>query len=198
MLKDWDDELSDSAAKVLTKIGAPAVKALIEVLSDDSEDGEYARMYAVDALVEIGASAVEPLIAALRHQNKNIRRSVARILGDIGDIRAIEPLTSACCDQDNDTCYSAEEALLKIKEKSKVTDLIVENTDSSACIICGKKLQEPSGLVAMTGSGLVDVVTNSAYSCMSCGISYCIDCMTKLRKNVGNGICPKCNGEIGW
>jgi HEAT repeat protein len=43
--------------------------------------------------VEIGAPAVEPLIDALK--DRDVRSSVARALGEIGDARAAEPLISA-------------------------------------------------------------------------------------------------------
>ena len=41
---------------------------------------------------KFGASAVEPLIAALTNKNQHVRESVARLLADTGDPRAVEPL----------------------------------------------------------------------------------------------------------
>lgn len=84
--------------------GFPAVQFLIEILTDstplrwwmppkvrDTSVGEEARL----ALIKIGKPAVESLIAALNHKNQYVRRGVAKVLGDIKDNRAIEPLIEA-------------------------------------------------------------------------------------------------------
>ncbi|MFQ5435244.1 MAG: HEAT repeat domain-containing protein [Anaerolineae bacterium] len=47
---------------------------------------------AVEALVRIGSAAVKPLCEALRDDDYNIRDNAIRALGQIGDVRAIEPL----------------------------------------------------------------------------------------------------------
>lgn len=48
------------------------------------EDKEM-RLAAADALIGIGEPAVEPLIKALEDEDKNVRQTVAYILGKIGD-----------------------------------------------------------------------------------------------------------------
>ncbi len=52
------------------------------------------REKAVEALVQIGAPAVEPLIAALTRKNRwgRVAAGAAQALGEIGDPRAVEPL----------------------------------------------------------------------------------------------------------
>lgn len=87
-----------TAAMALGRIPDPrAAEPLIGLLNDRSQptrlDGydqtppAYAQ--AADALVAIGQAAVEPLIAALRHDDPRIRGGAADVLGRIGDPRAI-------------------------------------------------------------------------------------------------------------
>ncbi len=66
--------------------------------------------------MQAGAPAVEPLIAALKGENKLVRKAAARALGDIGDPRAVEPLTEAQTDED--VRASAAKALDKIQGRT--------------------------------------------------------------------------------
>jgi HEAT repeat protein len=66
------------------------------------------------ALGQIGASAVEPLIAALKDGNSNVRSGAAKALGFIMDIRAVEPLITALKDKDSSVRESAAVSLRKI------------------------------------------------------------------------------------
>lgn len=67
----------------------PAVPKLVGVMSSD--DALLARL-AADALAATGASAVEPLIAALDGESATARVEAARALALIGDTRAIPAL----------------------------------------------------------------------------------------------------------
>jgi HEAT repeat protein len=88
-----DLQVRQIAGKALAQLGDPrAVEPLIEALMDSHSD---VRSQAAFALNKIGAPAVEPLIAALRHPNPAVRWSVARILGSIGDARALPELDRA-------------------------------------------------------------------------------------------------------
>jgi HEAT repeat protein len=42
---------------------------------------------------------VEPLIAALKDENSDVRQAAAKALGKIGDPRAVEPLIAALSDE---------------------------------------------------------------------------------------------------
>lgn len=57
----------------------------------------------VDRCVKMGSAAVEPLIANLKHENGKLRGLAAKALGQIGDTRAVEPLTALL--QDNGWYY---------------------------------------------------------------------------------------------
>lgn len=88
-----DLQVRQIAGKALAQIGDPrAVEPLINALMDAHSD---VRSQAAFALNKLGAPAVEPLIAALRHPNPAVRWSVARILGSIGDARALPELDRA-------------------------------------------------------------------------------------------------------
>jgi HEAT repeat protein len=73
--------------------------------------------------------AVEPLIAALEHKNKNVSEGAARALGNIKDPRAVEPLIAALSYKNDRpskdlTETAAARALGKIKDPRAVEPLI--------------------------------------------------------------------------
>ena len=85
-----DAHVRQLVTQVLGQIRDPrAVGPLIGALRDTH--GEVRQQVAF-ALTKIGAPAVEPLIAALRHPDAFIRWSVIRVLGTIGDRRALPEL----------------------------------------------------------------------------------------------------------
>jgi len=98
------------AANALGKIGDQrAVKPLIDTLPHiDTERCEYV----AKALIKIGAPALEPLILALKHEHWYVRRSAAKILGEIGDKRAIGPLVARLTDRHSNK--TAAESLEKL------------------------------------------------------------------------------------
>ncbi|MHC1610533.1 MAG: HEAT repeat domain-containing protein [Candidatus Methanospirareceae archaeon] len=65
-----------------------------------------------------------PLIQALEDRDWNVRRSVARALGEIKDLRAVEPLIRALEDEDEDVRKSAAWALGEIGSTKAVEPLI--------------------------------------------------------------------------
>ncbi len=58
---------------------------------------------------------VKGLIKALKHKDKWVRCGAADALGTIGDARAVEPLTKALKDEDNDVQKVAGGAFMKIR-----------------------------------------------------------------------------------
>ena len=73
------------------------VNGLIKALSYKNGDVHRA---AIQALKEIGAPAVTPLIAALKDEKSYVRAAAAWALGEIKDPRAVEPLIAALRDGD--------------------------------------------------------------------------------------------------
>jgi HEAT repeat protein len=79
------------------------------------------------ALVILGASAVEPLIEALKQdKSSEVRSSAALALGDIGDPRAVEPLIEALKDEDAHIRRSAASALEGFKKDPRVVEPLIE------------------------------------------------------------------------
>lgn len=58
---------------------------------------------------------VKGLIKALKHKDSRVRDIAALVLGDIGDVRAVEPLIQALKDENYSVRSSASEALEKIR-----------------------------------------------------------------------------------
>ena len=73
-------------------------------------------MGAVRALRVIGEPAVEPLIEALQNEIPTMRKRAAIALGEIGDKRAVEPLTSLLGDKKSFVREATEDALEKLGE----------------------------------------------------------------------------------
>ena len=66
-----------------------AVDALLPCLASENDE---ISSEAIDALSQIGAPAVEPLIVGLKNSKAKVRGRAAEALGRIGDARAVDPL----------------------------------------------------------------------------------------------------------
>lgn len=75
---------------------------------------------AVEGLARVGATAIEPVIAALSTGDQGVRRAAAQALGRVGDKRAVESLIGAL----NDIPSEAAWALGKIPDARAVEPLI--------------------------------------------------------------------------
>ena len=92
---------------VLGEAAADAIPFLIEIFGDANQvkrasDGRtlYLGELAEDTLVRIGEPAIEPLIKALKSDNRHIRAGAAVALGKTGNARAVGPLMEALKDKD--------------------------------------------------------------------------------------------------
>jgi HEAT repeat protein len=148
VLEDEDANVRGAAARALGQTGdARAVEPLIGVLKDDTHSVRNAAAEALDLLgwkpdrgrtgawywiakgdyrkcVAIGAVAVDPLIAALKDKNENVRREAAGALGQIGDPRAVEPLIAALKDEDRDVRESAAGRLVLMYRRGKLGEQV--------------------------------------------------------------------------
>ena len=115
-LKDENYNVRKGAVDTLGKIGdARAVEPLIQALKDGVRESpemdskltameqinrwrEFLRGISI-ALAKIGEPAVKPLIQTLKEEDEMVRRKVADALGEIGDTRAVEPLTQSLTDK---------------------------------------------------------------------------------------------------
>jgi HEAT repeat protein len=152
-----DPALRQTASATLGQIGDPsAVGPLLTALKHDNDQVRRAAADTLDLLVwkpdageggagywaakgqwqkcvDIGAPAVEPLIDALRHHDSLVRQVAARGLGQIGDIRAVEPLIAALRGREDVRAVAAQ-ALGQIDDGRAVEPLIAALKDSGSNI----------------------------------------------------------------
>jgi HEAT repeat protein len=120
-LQDQDDTVRSEAAAALGASGdSRAIPPLINALSDEwwvyaGEDKYYTvRESAKRALKEIGEPATDALIALLKSDDVNQRWVAARFLGDMEDLRAVEPLTAVLNDPDSGVRLGAKNSLERL------------------------------------------------------------------------------------
>lgn len=127
LLDDPLIEVRQSAARALggTKHSA-ALPFLMEALRDSSWwfEQEQAAADLLDAIKNMGLVAVAPLIEALQDREGTVRRYAASVLGEMGDIRAIEELGMTLYDLHVEVGRVAAEALAKFG--SPAVDILVE------------------------------------------------------------------------
>lgn len=109
--------LRKDAIDDLVSIGEGAVKPLIAALK--SENSKI-RSGVMEALVKLGEKAVDPLIAELNTEDIRIKTDAIEVLGEIGNAKAIEPLTALLTDEREDIRKLAADAIGKINILSKV------------------------------------------------------------------------------
>jgi len=110
VLREGDEEARQRAIAALGQMEGPRdLTPLIEALSSGPSYEVW--QGAMDALVQIGEPAVEPLIAVLQGGDWMARRRVARTLGQIGNTQAVRPLIEALGDSIRAVRQAAAEAL---------------------------------------------------------------------------------------
>jgi HEAT repeat protein len=121
--EDKDLELVQEA---LGRIGEPAIEPLIRARKEKgiSEGSQFATATA-DAVRYIGQPAIEPLVRTLKDKDWSVRGWAATRLGDIGDVRAVEPLVRALRDdRDARVRSSAAGALGRIGDVRAMEPLV--------------------------------------------------------------------------
>ena len=119
---------SEYAKILLEMIGdAFGPSILFATLFEDRQHRNLARI----RIVEIGVPIVEPLIAVLQHETKNVKytynvkHTAIEALGKIKDPRVLEPLIAALKDTTFDMQYIAMRALLNQEDSRTVERLIL-------------------------------------------------------------------------
>jgi HEAT repeat protein len=111
-LRDHDSDRAVAARRVLILIGTPALDELITVLRDrnpeypEREVRQELELSKENWMFRCGNEPAPPIL--------DPRRLAAIALGEIGDARAIEPLTEALADQNLALRADAERALAKL------------------------------------------------------------------------------------
>ena len=130
LLDDIKIEVRQAAAQALGYTQHPAaVPYLMEALRDPfwwfEREAQAGDLF--DAILKMGAAAVDPLIDALKDNEGTVRRYSAMLLGRIGDARAVEPLGMALYDLHHDVGKAAAEALVNFRARS--FEILVEALD---------------------------------------------------------------------
>lgn len=120
-LREGDDDVQQDAARALVAYGEQAVESLLNILRAYSswedyerEDAAYLFNVAEDVLIAIGAPSVPLLIDALRGESWGARAGAIFVLGEMRDVRAVQPLIDLLQDDDVNTFTDVAEALMKI------------------------------------------------------------------------------------
>jgi HEAT repeat protein len=127
-------EVRKSAVDGIKTMGEKAVPALIELLRtpdvkvakpEDKPAAEQARRsFVAVVLSEIGAPAVEGILAALHDKQPKVRVAAAWALGPIGDPRAVAPLIATLKDENEEVQGAAMWALGQSKDKRAIDPLM--------------------------------------------------------------------------
>ncbi len=120
--KDWRVRKTSVSALLNFE---PNDKIFIGLISSlRSEDNAGMRNAAVEALTKLGALSVPFLIDAFKDDDRDVRKFIADILGDINDKRAVNILITGLSDSDENVCLSSVEALGKLKDESAIEPLL--------------------------------------------------------------------------
>ena len=121
-LQDEDSHVRWHSAWALGKIGdARAVEPLISASLRDGQS--KVRKQALEALVDIGAPAVEQLIRGLKDVSSYSRWRAAWALGRIGATEAVDPLVNALIDEVSEVRWFASVALGEIRDPKAIAPL---------------------------------------------------------------------------
>jgi len=144
-LSDQDNAITHQVIIALSIMGEPAVEPLIQQLDTDQPGCSTA----AEALTKIGTPSVEPLMKLLAPGNPNqTRKYAAKILGDIGDKKAVGDLIVALKDEDEWLRLTCADALGKIKDPAAFDPLCRLLAEGSAAN------DRRSAARALTGLGL--------------------------------------------
>ena len=161
-LRDYAPAAQKAAIEALGKIGPAGVPHLVQALKDKAfavrdpllgpdgkpvstemqmtlifsmSDGQQlmpVRKAVASALVKIGPPAVDPLLAALKHADVEVRTLAAWSLGRLGDKRAVGLLAAALKDKDEQVRAAAAGALKGIADPGAVQALAEAMTDQAS------------------------------------------------------------------
>ncbi len=130
LLKHENPIVRMEATKALGELGDERV---IEPLIQSWGDTSVVYRRAEKALKAIGEPAVQPIIEALKDENKDVRSGAAIMLADMCEKRAVEPLIEALKDEVEDVRGHAAYALSRIGDKKAfkpVVDALNSTKDS--------------------------------------------------------------------
>lgn len=123
-LRQGDGDARQQAVEALAAMGQGAVEPLIDALRSFATYEAYAASEittnffhaAEQALIEIGSAAVSPLAQALGEESWGAVHGAIYCLGEIGDVRAVQPLIETLDKDDVNVTTDVGEVLLRFEE----------------------------------------------------------------------------------
>lgn len=108
-LKQLKSEKAERRKRAAEKLGnSKDARAVQPLVATLKDDDKNVRKAAAEALVKIGASAVQPLVAVFKDKDKDLRQAAAAALGEIG-APAIQALIVALKNNDKDVREAVEQ-----------------------------------------------------------------------------------------
>jgi HEAT repeat protein len=111
-----------SLIQVLGWTGVDGLRTVVDVVGGAGDPD--AERQAADAILAIGAAAVDPLVARLSGGERDARLAAASLLGGIGDVRAVPHLIAALDSADAELATAAAAALARLGEPRAVDPLL--------------------------------------------------------------------------
>ena len=115
------------------------------LMKDRRTDRTY--LAVADDLAHLGPPAVPGLIRASRDSNPSVRRTAAAALGELADLRAVEPLIAALKDESGWVRRDAAEALGKLGDRRALEPLaeLLDDIETDARLAAAEALKQLRG-----------------------------------------------------
>jgi HEAT repeat protein len=152
-LDDASPRVRSAAQEALTSMGEVAIPFLMPML----ESGDERRMeLATSILIRMGGDAIAPLIEELKHENSAVRQVAVWSLGQIGDLRTIEPIRAALRDWDQGVRTVAVFALARVVRPATgpLIELLQDWNESVRCAAAKAlgELSDPESVVPLAAA----------------------------------------------
>ena len=186
-----DPDIQFLAAEALGELGDPvAIPALARVLSADRYSA--VSWQAAVALTRIGPPSVDALIPLTGSESEDVRWKAALALGEIGDLRALEPLIALLGDRDHYVQSRAATALGMLGQEA-VPALIRELREGDgghrwgAAIALGR-IRDPRAIAPLVNAlgDKYENVRSEALSSLRVMESGNVDLLIRVLNEVGN------------
>lgn len=181
VLGDRDSEVRNAAKVALVAIGDPAFEPLVRVANNLNES-DVSRIWAIQALGEMGVPAVEPLMLLLT--DKNVSGSATQSLSKIGE-PAVEPLILALGDNNSKVRVSAVLALGRIGDERAVEPLTEALNDESELVRTSAKISI-EGIVNKHKYGAIATYGKEPEFYIEDEMDYWIDELAMVEKGVSD------------
>lgn len=124
-LGDQSDDVRIDASNALRNIGPPALEPLVQALDRGSGRARLGAALAIEYMDIPKTLSPAPFVVAMRDQDPYVRKSAARVLGELKALQATDLLVEALADDSIDVQENAARALGAIKDARAVEPLVM-------------------------------------------------------------------------